>query len=252
MSALWAPAEDPGRERGPSRGASPLRPVPAPARRLSRAPFLLVLIGVFGLGMAGLLMLNTTLQNQAFASRSLDRQATELAYVQSDLENQIDVLSAPPELARRASALGMRPNPYPVFLRLPDGKVIGRATPVSGNEVPSMVVKTPAEIAAEKAAAKAKAAADKAAAEAKAEAAAKAKVEAAAKAKVEAAAKAKAEAAAKARAKVEATAKAKAEAAAKAKAEAAAKAKAKAKAAAQRPAGANAEAAAQAAQGGRG
>lgn len=169
MSALWAPVGGEGTPRTLGRGSSPLRAVAAPASRLSRAPFLLVLIAVFGLGMAGLLMLNTTLQNQAFAARDLSRQATELAYVQSDLENQLDVRSAPPELARRASALGMRPNPYPALLRLPDGKVLGKPTRVTGTEVPSMVVRTPAEVAEAKAAAKAKAKAEAAAAQAAAQ-----------------------------------------------------------------------------------
>lgn len=168
MSALWAPVGGEGTTRSTGRGSSRLRAVTPPAPRLSRAPFLLVLIAVFGLGMAGLLMLNTTLQNQAFVARDLNRQGTELAYVQADLQNQLDVVAAPPELARRASALGMRPNPYPALLRLPDGEVLGKATPVTGNEVPSMVVKTPEEIAAAKAAAKAKAKADAAAAEKKA------------------------------------------------------------------------------------
>jgi hypothetical protein len=156
MSALWAgwaPVV-------PTRRAQ-LRPVAAPTQRLARFPFLLVLIGIFGLGMAGLLMLNTTLQNQAFQARSLNRQATELAYVQADLENRLDKHAAPGELARLASAVGMRPNPHPAFLVLPEGKVIGEPTPVSGREMPGLVIKTPAELAAERAkkAAKAKAAA---------------------------------------------------------------------------------------------
>ena len=142
MSALWA-------------GWAPLvparriwlRPVDAPTQRLARFPFLLVLIGIFGLGMAGLLMLNTTLQNQAFQARSLNRQATHLAYVQADLENRA----------------GMRPNPHPAFLVLPEGRIIGEATAVSGREMPSLVVKTTEEVAAERA--KAAAAAKKAAAE---------------------------------------------------------------------------------------
>ena len=171
MSALWAPVPGTRETAEPGRRDARLRAVGRPAPRLSRAPFLLVLIAVFGLGMAGLLMLNTTLQNQAFSSRALDRQATELAYTQADLESQIAVLSAPPELARRASALGMRPNPYPALLELPSGDVVGDAKPVTGTEVPSMVVKTPAEVASEKAAAKAKAereAAEKKAAQKKA------------------------------------------------------------------------------------
>jgi hypothetical protein len=170
MSALWAPIAARGNEgRTPGR---PLRAVAQPAARLDRFPFLLVLIGVFGLGMAGLLMLNTTLQSQAFQSRTLNRQATELAYAQADLENQLDALAAPQELARRASALGMRPNPFPAFLVLPSGKVVGKPTPVSGHEVPALIVKTPAQLAAEQAAERARAEAKAAAKAAKKEAAA--------------------------------------------------------------------------------
>ncbi len=142
-----------------------------PAARLARFPFLLVLIGIFGIGMAGLLMLNTTLQSQAFESRTLNRQATELAYAQADLEDQLDALAAPQELARRASALGMRPNPYPAFLVLPGGKVLGEPTPVGGQEVPALIVKTPAQLVAEQAAKRARAEAKAAAKAAKREAA---------------------------------------------------------------------------------
>ncbi|HWJ52936.1 MAG TPA: hypothetical protein VNT24_06135, partial [Propionibacteriaceae bacterium] len=158
-----------------------LRPVAAPTPRLARFPFLLVLIGIFGLGMAGLLMLNTTLQNQAFQARSLNRQATELTYVQADLENRLDSYAAPAELARLASKAGMRPNPHPVFLVLPEGKIVGKPTRVSGHEVPSLVIKTPEQLAAEKAKkvakAKAAAAAKKAADEAKRAAAERAAAE---------------------------------------------------------------------------
>jgi hypothetical protein len=146
MSALWAgwaPVAPTSRAR--------LRPVAAPKQRLARFPFLLVLIGTFGLGMAGLLMLNTTLQNQAFQARSLNRQATELAYVQADLQNRLDQNAAPAEVARLASKAGMRPNPHPAFLVLPEGRIIGKPTPVSGREMPSLVVKTPEELAAAKA-----------------------------------------------------------------------------------------------------
>jgi hypothetical protein len=170
MSALSAPIAARGDEvRAPGR---PLRAVAQPTARLARFPFLLVLIGVFGLGMAGLLLLNTTLQSQAFQSRTLNRQAGELAYAQADLENQLDALAAPQELARRASALGMRPNPFPAFLVLPSGKVVGKPTPVSGHEVPGLIVKTPAQLAAEQAAERAQAEAKAAAKAAKKEAAA--------------------------------------------------------------------------------
>ena len=154
MSALWAspcgePPSPPSRTR--------LQAVPRAPARLDRVPFVGILIVVFGLGMAGLLMVNTTLQGQVFEARALNRQASELDYLQADLEGKLDRLGTAPELARRASALGLRPNPRPAFLQVPSGKVIGKARPVTGAEVPGLVVKTPAQLAAERAEAEAKA-----------------------------------------------------------------------------------------------
>jgi hypothetical protein len=178
MSALWAGwAPEAPQQRARLRAVNP------PAQRLARFPFLLVMIGIFGVGMAGLLMLNTTLQNQAFQARSLNRQATELAYVQADLENQLDKHAAPAEVARLASKAGMRPNPHPAFLVLPEGKIVGKPIPVSGQELPSLVVKTPQELAAEQAR---KAAAEVKKAAAEAEKAAQARAAAEAKAAAEA------------------------------------------------------------------
>jgi hypothetical protein len=173
VSALWAPTvgggaateELAGRPRRPR-----LRPVPPAPARLSRIPFIGVLIALFGLGMAGLLMLNTSLQTQVFQARALDRQATELAYGQAELESQIAQVEAPRELARRASALGLRPNEHPAFLVVPSGKVIGKPERVKGDESPLLVIKTPAERAAAKAAEEAKRLATQRAKEAKARA----------------------------------------------------------------------------------
>jgi len=141
MSALWAPIT--GRREEIGTISSPLHAVAKPAARLARFSFLLVLIGIFGIGMAGLLMLNTTLQGQAFQSRTLNRQASELAYAQADLENQLDALAAPQELARRASALGMRPNPYPAFLELPNGKVMASPRQCRATRCPRSLSKRP-------------------------------------------------------------------------------------------------------------
>ena len=188
MSALRAPSED-WSEAAPPSPRPPLRSVPSAPERLARVPFLLVLIGLIGIGMTGLLMLNTTLQNQAFEARVLSRSATELAHRQAALESQLDSGATPEELARRASALGLRPDPHPAFLVLPGGKILGTPRPVTGGEMPHLVVKTPAEVAAERAAEKAerraaaakKAAAKKAAEKKAAEEKAAAKKEAAKK-----------------------------------------------------------------------
>lgn len=165
MSALWAPLVDRSDSRRSRQETKPgLRPVAKPVRRLSRIPFLMVLAGILGLGMVGLLLLNTTLQNEAFQARALNQQAAELSYHQAALEGQVDKVRAPQELASRASALGMRPNIYPVYLILPEGKVIGKPTPVKGNELGESVLKPPEQFAAEQAA-KHQAAVKKAAAE---------------------------------------------------------------------------------------
>jgi hypothetical protein len=166
VSALWTGLSgwQAGDSAPPPRTRGTLRPVPSPPARLARRPFVVVLIIMFGVGMTGLLMLNTTLQNQAFESRTLTRQATELAHVQVDLQTQLDAIAAAPELARRASDLGLRANPKPAFLVVPSGKVIGKPYRVKGNELPGLVVKTPQEIAADRAAAaaeRARKAADK-------------------------------------------------------------------------------------------
>ena len=44
----------------------------------------------------------------------------------------------------KASALGMRANPYPAFLIVPAGKVIGEPHRIKGNEMKGLIVKTPA------------------------------------------------------------------------------------------------------------
>ena len=163
MSALWSGLTD-RVTPSPRRVDRPrLRPVSRKQPRLSRIPFLMVLAGLLGLGMVGLLLLNTTLQNQAFQAKTLTRQATELSYQQAELEREVDRAAAPDELARRASALDMRANTHTAYVVLPDGKVLGTPEKVSGDELPSSIVKTPEEVAAEKKAAEKKAAEKKAA-----------------------------------------------------------------------------------------
>ena len=222
MSALWSslqapivggrpdqagdqPGENPG-DRGTERR---LRVVPSLPARMARIPFISVLIAIFGVGMVGLLIVNTALQNQAFESRSLNRQAAQLVYQEAELQSQLNKLRTPDQIASKASALGMRANPKPAFLVVPSGKVVGEQYRVTGDEMKGLIVKTPEQLAAEKVAREAKA-------KAKAEAAAKKKAAAEAKAKAEALAKAKA--AAQQAAAKKAAAKAKAQQAKKAEA----------------------------------
>lgn len=137
MSALVA-APKPSRKTarpGPEADRPALRPLATPGRRMARLPFLIVLIAAFGLGMAGLLLLNTTLQNQEFEARRLSSQASQLTYVQDDLESQLQTVSSPGSLAQKAYDLRMRPNVHAAFLVLPDGTVKGEAKTTKGTEM---------------------------------------------------------------------------------------------------------------------
>jgi cell division protein FtsL len=141
-----------------------LRPLATPGRRMARLPFLIVLIAAFGLGMAGLLLLNTTLQNQEFEARRLNSQASQLTYVQDDLQSQLQTVSSPGSLAQKAYAQGMRPNVRAAFLVLPDGTVKGNAKTTKGTEMSNLKPGSGEKLTAARAAAEAAEKAAKAAA----------------------------------------------------------------------------------------
>lgn len=178
-----------------------LRRVTIPNRRIASVPFVVGLGVLLAIGMVGLLLLNTALQEQAFAVRDQQKAADLLGYRVSALESEVTEARSSSRLAMEAAKLGMVPNPYPVYLSLPAGTVIGDPSKMTGDEVPDIRYRTPEQLekiakarerAAAQAAAEARAKA-KAAAQAKKEAAAEAKAKAAAAKKKAAEAKKKAE-----------------------------------------------------------
>lgn len=183
MTALLAPKPEGRAPAGPR-----LRPVPPPRRHMRTVGFVAIVATVLGLGMVGVLLLTTVLQDQAFGVQARQQQATALANELSDLESQVTEARSVHHLAVTARKLGMRPNPVPAQLRLSDGKVTGEPTRVGGGEVPSVRYIT------EEQAAKELQARHDAEAKRKAEAEAKKKAAAEKKAKKEAEKKAKAEA----------------------------------------------------------
>ncbi|WP_051208501.1 hypothetical protein [Propionicicella superfundia] len=119
---------------------------------MRQTPFILVFVTMLALGMVGLLVLTTKLQDQAFELRSLQQQATELSYREASLESDVDKARSPQALAALASALGMRANTHAVYIELPSGKIVGTPTKVKESDMSSIVVKTAEESAAEAAA----------------------------------------------------------------------------------------------------
>lgn len=154
MTALQSPRRTPE----PKSRRWGLASVPLPQQRMASVPFVLSLAVLLALGMFGLLVLNTALQDQSFAMKERQQVATQLGYRLAALEARVTEARSSSGLAVQAAKLGMVPNPYPVYLTLPDGRVVGDPTAMTGSEVPDVRYRTPEELAE---LAKAKAAAEK-------------------------------------------------------------------------------------------
>lgn len=99
-----------------------------------RVPFAAFVLAVLGVGLVGLLVLNTSLQQGAFHARSLEQRAEGLTVRKEALALEIDALRAPDRVAREAQSLGMVANHNPAFLFLGDGTVRGDAEPADPGE----------------------------------------------------------------------------------------------------------------------
>ena len=117
----------------------PLQVVPERSRAPGRA-FVLLLVAVLAAGVVGLLVLNTAMQRAAFSLESLNATADRLEVRRQVLDLQVDRMSSPEVLGRRATELGMVPMTTPVFLRLSDGKVLGDPQPAVAGVGPQLVV----------------------------------------------------------------------------------------------------------------
>jgi hypothetical protein len=94
------------------------------ANNAARTPFVLLVVALLGGGLIALLVLNSALNAGSFKLSEYRRQTTERTDQLQALQRDIDDLSAPDALSRRAADLGMVPGGNPVFLG-PDGTVKG-------------------------------------------------------------------------------------------------------------------------------
>lgn len=98
--------------------------VPRVRARAPRVPFVtLVSLLLLG-GVVGLLMFNTTMQQNAFAATTLEQRASDLTSREQTLQMELEDLRNPQLVAERAQKLGMVDGGPPAFLGL-DGKVHG-------------------------------------------------------------------------------------------------------------------------------
>jgi hypothetical protein len=125
---------------------APLRP-----ERASRGVFALVVTGVLGLGLVGMLLINTTVAQGAYTLSELKGQQQELNQALATLTEQVEAAGAPAILEANARALGMVPSETPVFIEVPNGRILGKpkAAPGQVNGIP--VLATPADATASEA-----------------------------------------------------------------------------------------------------
>ena len=111
---------------------SPLR-----VEKASRGVFAVVVLGLLSLGMVGMLLINTQLAQGAFTIADLQAQQRVLAEQEAMLSEQVAAAAAPEALESAARGLGMVPSERPVFLTVPDGKVLGKPKPARAAATPA-------------------------------------------------------------------------------------------------------------------
>jgi hypothetical protein len=131
MSSFLAPARARARITGAAQQRARLFLVRGGRTTAPRVPFAALVLTVLGLGLVGLLVLNTSLQQGAFHARDLEARAERLTEKREALQLQVARLREPQRVAARAADLGMVANPSPAFLRLADGEVLGKPTPAT-------------------------------------------------------------------------------------------------------------------------
>lgn len=112
-----------------------LRSVPVGASRAPRAPFVVLVLLVLGVGLIGLLLLNTALQQGSFALDELEAETAQLRDRQAALAEDVAARSAPDALASRARDLGMAPAEEPRFLDLNRTGSLGPTTAKAAGSV---------------------------------------------------------------------------------------------------------------------
>ncbi|MCC2593392.1 hypothetical protein LKO27_08225 [Tessaracoccus sp. OS52] len=101
---------------------------------MSNVGFGVVITVLVAIGLALVMVVTTSVSAQSRELASLRKEATELGYTAAALTTELQSRSSSASLAMRASELGMVPNPYPAFINLADGSIVGEPTPVTGDE----------------------------------------------------------------------------------------------------------------------
>ena len=99
---------------------------------LPRAPFLLLMVGLVVVGVLGVLVLNTKINENSFRLNDLQTNQAGLDLQEQQLARNLADLESPGNLRAAATRLGLVPAGTPAFINLPDGRVVGVPQPAAG------------------------------------------------------------------------------------------------------------------------
>lgn len=119
----------PDEGNGGRAGISVVPPLPVST---PRAPFVALVLSVVVVGVLGILVINTKINEGAFQLHELKSQQGSLDQQQQRLEREIAEKESPGNLAAAARQLGLVRAESPAFLRLPDGRQLGVPKPAVG------------------------------------------------------------------------------------------------------------------------
>ncbi|MFE7425332.1 septum formation initiator family protein [Streptomyces sp. NPDC057545] len=124
------------------RAARLARLMPSGPSTAARTPFVLLVVLLLGGGLIALLMLNSAINEGSFKLSELKKRTTELTDEEQALQHDVDGLSRPDALERRARELGMVPGGSPAFLG-PNGKVRGVPDEATAEPIPEPTTAPP-------------------------------------------------------------------------------------------------------------
>ncbi|MFC6153290.1 hypothetical protein [Nocardioides yefusunii] len=125
--------------------------VPTSTPRPPRLPFLVLVSCITLLGVVGLLMFNTSLQQASFTEADLAERAAATADREETLKMELDDLRDPQRIAVEAAKMGMVIPSTPVFLTM-DGQIVGTPTEATSEDALRITPKpqqVPAELRAQ-------------------------------------------------------------------------------------------------------
>jgi hypothetical protein len=99
---------------------------------LPRTPFLLLIVGLVVVGVVGVLVLTTKINENSFRLGDLREAESDLSVQEQALERELADLESPGNLRDAATRLGLVPAGTPAYINLPDGRVVGVPQPAFG------------------------------------------------------------------------------------------------------------------------